>query len=171
MLYVSTKLVSVRSYELCVCVRVSLFCFSLTSAHLRELFWNSWALSKQRWPNVRDGGEVDQGVHECVSMCACVCDFSSKLGPEGPCEKSKRRERKPSPWERQLETRRLAVFLSPPYCSSLSPTSLYTGPAALRCVCLPSLPCLPRLTPVLPTSMPLPRRERKRERKGECRSW
>lgn len=55
----------------CVCVRASLFCFSLTSAHLRELFWNSWALSKQRWPNVRDGGEVDQGVHECV--CACVC--------------------------------------------------------------------------------------------------
>lgn len=150
----------VHAHKLWVCasVRASLFCFSLTSAHLRELFWNSWALSKQRWPNVRNGGEVDQGVHEYVSMCVCVCDFSSKLGPEGPCEKSKRRERKPSPWERQLETWRLVVLLPPailllliPHLST--PVQLHLDVSA--CTQLP-LSCLGL---VLPATMPLPRGE------------
>lgn len=43
-------------------------------------------------------GEVDEGERACVSVFG---NFSSKLGPEGPCKKKKcgggERERKPSP--------------------------------------------------------------------------
>lgn len=123
-------------------------------------------------------------VRVCVSMRVCVCDFSSKLGPEGPCEKPKEGE-KTEPLRKAAgntetcappttKTRTLLllflILLSPSFSLSLSPWSSCTqmclhGPPPPAHQIPPHHPCSPKLNATAKV------RENEGGRERECRSW
>lgn len=111
----------------------------------------------------RCGGGGSRGVCAYVCVEVCVCDFSSKQGPEGPCEKPRGGLENRTPEKGSWKHGDLWSFFPPPS----PPHTLLTPWSSCTQMCLHAHPLSSPPNPHHPCAPKLNATAKRRE----CHSW